>query len=182
MKHAAHESHDPGSTGEVSAPMGSRERHGASGSHPYRLLGWMTLGMFLVMYALMYAMVDRFAHVYHSLNQVYMAALMTGAMVLLEVLVMRHMYPDRSRNVVVVALSLLVLGVSWFGIRQQWGVGDRQFLRSMIPHHSGAILMCGNATVTDARIRALCGEIESSQQREIALMQQLLTEPDTASR
>ncbi len=126
------------------------------------------------MYALMYAMVDRFAHVYHSLNQVYMAALMTSAMVLLELVFMRHMYPDRTRNVVVIVLSLLVLSVSWFGIRQQWGIGDRQFLRSMIPHHSGAILMCNEATVTNPRIRALCGDIESSQQREIDLMEQLL--------
>jgi len=158
--------------------MGSHERHGASGSHPYRLLGWMTLGMFLVMYALMYAMVDRFAHVYHSLNQVYMAALMTGAMVLLELLLMRHMYPDRSRNLVVAALSLIVIGVSWFGVREQWGIGDRQFLRSMIPHHSGALRMCGQAKIVDERIRALCGEIRSSQQREIDLMTQLLAESD----
>jgi hypothetical protein len=142
----------------------------------------MTLVMFLAMYALMYAMVDSFAHVYHSLNQFYMAGLMTGALVLLELLFMRHMYPDRGRNVVVVVLSLVVLAVSWMGIRQQWGIGDLQFLRSMIPHHSGAILMCGEAAITDARIRELCGGIETSQQREIELMEQLLETPANQER
>jgi hypothetical protein len=172
MKHAAHESHGQASSaGSPSTTMGD---HNASTMHPYRLLGWMTLVMFFAMYALMYAMVDRFAHVYHSLNQIYMAALMTGAMVVLELVFMRHMYPDRKRNAVVIVLSLVVLAASWFGIRQQWGIGDRQFLRSMIPHHSGAILMCNEATVSNPRIRALCGDIESSQQREIELMEELL--------
>ncbi len=31
----------------------------------------------------------------------------------------------------------------------QAGIGDKEFLRSMIPHHSGAILMCEQATLTD---------------------------------
>jgi uncharacterized protein (DUF305 family) len=34
-------------------------------------------------------------------------------------------------------------------------VGDKQFLRSMIPHHAGAILMCEKASIKDAEIRAL---------------------------
>ena len=181
MQHAAHGSHSQAemkrehSKGEP--PMG----HGKADQRPYPLLAWMTLLMFVAMYALMYAMVDRFAHVYNSLNQVYMAALMTGAMVLLELGIMRHMYKDKRRNVVVVVLSVVVLLVSWFGIREQWGVGDRQFLRSMIPHHSGALLMCGESSVSDPRILALCQEILSSQQREIDLMEQLLAQPDVTA-
>lgn len=181
MQHESHGSHSQSAKKADPAHSGMKMDHAQGGMHPYRLLAWMTLVMFVAMYVLMYAMVDRVAHVYHSLNQGYMAALMTGAMVLLELGIMRHMYPDRSRNVIVVVLSMIVLAVSWFGIREQWGIGDRQFLRSMIPHHSGAILMCGNAAITDERIRALCGEIESSQQREIELMEQLLDQPETPS-
>ena len=58
----------------------------------------------------------------------------------------------------------------WFGIRKQTAIGDRQFLRSMIPHHAGAILMCQQASVTDAEIKRLCEGIISSQQREIDQM------------
>ena len=39
------------------------------------------------------------------------------------------------------ALSLVALAVLWILIRQQAAITDRQFLRSMIPHHAGAILM-----------------------------------------
>jgi uncharacterized protein (DUF305 family) len=50
-------------------------------------------------------------------------------------------------------------------------IGDRAFLRSMIPHHSGAILMCEEARLEDPEVRALCKEIIESQQREIDWMQ-----------
>jgi uncharacterized protein (DUF305 family) len=59
-------------------------------------------------------------------------------------------------------------------MRTQAAVGDRQFLRSMIPHHSGAILMCEQASLTDPEITALCRDIVESQRAEIAKMQALL--------
>lgn len=37
----------------------------------------------------------------------------------------------------------------------------------MIPHHSGAILMCGEASVQDAEFLKLCEAIVSSQRQEI---------------
>ena len=90
--------------------------------------------MFVATYALMYAMVDRFANVYSNLNQVYMAGLMTAPMVLIELAVMR----------------------------------------SMIPHHAGAILMCEEAPIASPEIRKLCTEIIEGQRREIAQMKALL--------
>ena len=47
---------------------------------------------------------------------------------------------------------------------------DEQFLRSMIPHHAGAILMCQEASIEDQEIRELCRSIIASQQTEIDLM------------
>jgi uncharacterized protein (DUF305 family) len=63
-------------------------------------------------------------------------------------------------------------------IRKQVGVTDRQFLKSMIPHHAGAILMCNNANITDPEIKKLCKEIIVSQEKEIALMKAKLKELD----
>ena len=60
------------------------------------------------------------------------------------------------------------------GIRQQAAIGDKSFLTSMIPHHAGAILMCERAPIQDAEIKKLCGEIISSQQREIDQMKSML--------
>ena len=36
------------------------------------------------------------------------------------------------------------------------------FCESMIPHHSGAILMCQETSITDAEIVTLCREIVES--------------------
>ena len=58
--------------------------------------------------------------------------------------------------------------------RTQTPIGDAQFLRSMIPHHSSAILMCERAAITDPEIEKLCGQIVKSQREEIAQMQALL--------
>jgi uncharacterized protein (DUF305 family) len=59
-------------------------------------------------------------------------------------------------------------------MRTQAAVGDDDFLRSMIPHHSGAILMCEKASLTDAEIIELCARIVRSQAEEIAQMQSIL--------
>jgi len=138
----------------------------------------MTGLSFVAMYILMYAMVDAPANVFNNLNQAYMAGLMIAPMLLIELWVMRGMYHNARLNAAI-ALGAIALGVlSFAGIRRQTAIGDRQFLRSMIPHHAGAILMCGQASLDDARVRALCGPIVSSQTEEIAIMKRLLQQPD----
>jgi uncharacterized protein (DUF305 family) len=137
-------------------------------------LAVMTVLSFVAMYILMYAMVDRIGYVYNSLNQVWMAALMAAPMVLIEVILMRKMYPDQAVNYAIMAGSIIA-GILFFTlIRFQVGIGDTQFIRSMIPHHSGAILMCREAPIIDSELRKLCGEIIESQQREIDQMQAIL--------
>lgn len=44
----------------------------------------------------------------------------------------------------------------------------------MIPHHSSAILMGREASVTDPEIAKLCGEITCSQEAEIDEMRAIL--------
>lgn len=108
----------------------------------YGKLGGMVVLSFAAMYALMYAMVDRFANVYTNLNQAYMAGLMTAPMIGFELLLMRAMYSSKKANVAILAGSGALLAVCFLFIRAQAGISDKQFLRSMIPHHAGAILMC----------------------------------------
>jgi uncharacterized protein (DUF305 family) len=86
------------------------------------------------------------------------------------------MYPDRRLNSALLAVGILGLAASWMLIRRQGGIDDGQFLRSMIPHHAGAILMCKEATVTDPEIRALCEGIIAGQQTEIDQMKRMLAE------
>jgi uncharacterized protein (DUF305 family) len=146
----------------------------SSHSMPYLHLAMMTALSFVAMYILMYSMVDRPGYVYNSVNQVWMAALMAAPMVLIELAVMGAMYPDKWLNAALMAGSVIAAIVFFALIRYQTGIGDVQFVRSMIPHHSGAILMCREASISDSELKKLCGEIIESQQREIDQMQAIL--------
>lgn len=153
----------------------SNASHARKGHYKHLLV--MTVLSFLAMYVLMYAMVNALANVYNSLNQFYMAGLMTASMVIIELIVMRAMYQDKRRNVWIGAASVAGLVGFFLFIRGQTAISDRQFLRSMIPHHAGAILMCQQASITDADIRRLCEGIVSSQQAEIDQMKAMLRNP-----
>jgi uncharacterized protein (DUF305 family) len=144
-------------------------------SHYGRLLV-MTAVSFIAMYILMYAMTDRLANVYPNFNQFYMAGLMTAAMVIIELLVMSGMYPNKRRNALFLAVSAVALIAFFAAIQKQTAISDRQFLRSMIPHHSGAILMCGQASLQNPELVRLCQSIKSDQAREIAFMKAKLRE------
>ena len=138
-------------------------------NHYGRLLV-MTVLSFISMYVFMYAMVDTFASVYPNFNQFYMAGLMTAPMVIIELLLMSAMYKNKRANIVIIAASIVALGAFFLMIRQQTFIADTQFLKSMIPHHAGAILMCEKATIKDAEIRQLCRTIIDGQRSEIAQM------------
>lgn len=140
----------------------------------YRRFALMLVLSFVAMFILMYAMVDRAGNALPNVNQAYMAALMSAPMAVLEMALMGAMYPDAKRNRIILVVGVVVGLLSWFAIRQQVGIGDRQFLRSMIPHHAGALLMCKEAKLSDPEVLALCQGIEASQTREIAQMKALL--------
>jgi hypothetical protein len=160
----------------------STKGHGAEahgGKNHYRHLGIMTALSFIAMYTLMYAMVDALDNVYMNFNQVWMAGLMAAPMVLIELGVMRSMYQDQRLNALFAGAAVVALVLFFLFIRRQTVIGDRQFLRSMIPHHAGAILMCNEARISDAAIKTLCQSIISSQQAEISQMKAMLSEkPD----
>ena len=143
-------------------------------TNQYWRLFAMTALSFISMYVFMYAMVDRLTNVYPSLNQLYMAGLMTAPMLIIEILLMWSMYKNATANVMIIAAAIVALGVSFMLIRQQTAVGDTQFLRSMIPHHAGAILMCENAPIKDAELKELCKAIVSGQRSEINQMKDKL--------
>lgn len=126
------------------------------------------------MYVLMYAMVDRFSNVYPNFNQLYMAGLMTAPMIIIELALIGAMYQKKQWNALIIGGSVVALIAFWLLIRQQTAILDIQFLKSMIPHHGGAILMCEQASLQDPEIKELCGNIISSQQSEIDQMKGIL--------
>lgn len=144
----------------------------------YKKLAWMLLLCFVVMYVFMYAMVDKLANVVPNVNQFYMAGLMTMPMLIIEILVMGGMYMNKRLNRVLLASGAAGALVFFLCIHNQVGVGDRQFLRSMIPHHAAAVLMVEEADLEDAEIKELARNIITSQKAEIQQMKDKLEELD----
>ncbi len=143
----------------------SRNGHEEGRSHYLRFAA-MILASFAAMYVLMYAMVNAVENALPNNNQLFMAGLMAAAMAIVELAIMGGMYPNKKLNLALVGVSILALAGFWFGLRGQVAISDRQFLKSMIPHHAGAILMCSEAAIQDVEIAQLCKSIVSSQQTD----------------
>lgn len=144
--------------------------------HPYKKLLLAIAINGVVMYFVMFSTLYSFEHFHLNINRLYMTMSMVAPMVILMLLIMGGMFQNKKLNLI---LHLVFAGVFILGIllvQTQTFVGNPQFLRSMIPHHSGAILRCKEASITDPEIEDLCVQIVDSQQKEIAKMEQLLTQ------
>ena len=143
----------------------------------YWMMGLNILVSTVIMYLLMFEMIFGFSAFYNNLNMFFMALTMAMPMGILMLMFMGSMYADKKLNLILYAGFAIVLVLAFVGVRQQALIGDRQFVRSMIPHHAGAILMCNKASIHDAEIRQLCfgpSGIVQSQHREIEQMEGIL--------
>ena len=140
----------------------------------YASLALQTIVSGIIMYLVMFVMIDNLGSFYNNLNMFYMTVMMVAPMVVLMVLAMKHMFPSRTANNALLAVAVIAFLGSFALIRTQTTIGDIGFLRSMIPHHSGAILMCREASIRDPEIKTLCNGIIRSQQQEIDQMKAIL--------
>ncbi|MEP6982581.1 MAG: DUF305 domain-containing protein [Sphingomicrobium sp.] len=140
----------------------------------YRMLGLNIIISTVIMYLLMFEMIWSANEFFNNLNMAYMALTMAMPMGILMLLLMGSMYQDRRLNLILYAVFALLFVLAFWGVRAQSAIGDRQFLRSMIPHHSGAVLMCSKAQIRDSEIKILCGRIIVSQTQEIEQMKGIL--------
>ena len=137
---------------------------------PYLRFGAMIAT--IVMYVLTYMNVFAVEHIRFSEERFYMVVLMGAAMAAY----MRGMYEDARINLSIV-VGALIVGVAAFLLSQsQILVGDANYMRGMIPHHSIAILTSERAGIEDVRVRELADEIIAAQRREIAEMDWLIAD------
>lgn len=129
---------------------------------------------FVIMYLVMYTMIAVLSDFYLNINNVYMTLMMVAPMAVVMLVAMRSMFPSNRMNLAIIVGAVVVFAASFIAMRTQAAVGNEQFLRSMIPHHSGAILMCQQSKITDPEISALCDQIIGSQKKEIAQMKAIL--------
>jgi len=128
----------------------------------------------VVMFVMMYLNSYSFEHVFFSETRAYMALYMGSAMAIIMLLFMLAMYKDKTKNMLILILALVMFIVSLWLVRSQASVADTAWMKSMIPHHSIAILTSERASIEDVRVRKLADEIIQAQRREIAEMQWLI--------
>ena len=132
----------------------------------------MALGL-LVMYVVMFSMIDGLHDFRNNLNMFYMAGTMWAPMGIFMLATMPGMFPRKALNIALHGLFIALTIASFAATRSQTLIHDRQFINSMIPHHSGAILMCREAALSDPELVALCEEIIEAQRSEIEQMEQI---------
>ncbi len=132
----------------------------------------------IVMYIVMFTMIDGIHDFRNNLNMFYMAVTMWAPMGIFMLATMPHMFSKGSLNVALYVLFAVLTIGSFTATRAQTLINDRQFIDSMIPHHSGAILMCREADLNDAELVDLCTEIIRAQRSEIDQMEQIRTRLD----
>jgi uncharacterized protein (DUF305 family) len=120
----------------------------------------------------MWVWADKWSDIRLSLNDLYMALLMTGWMFLLQGIVMKQM------NYALMGLALVI--ASLIAIRFQILVTQDQYLEGMIPHHSMAIFLSKKQIEKSGNnekiLKGLPFSIVQGQDKEIELMKQMLKE------
>jgi hypothetical protein len=138
-----------------------------------RFAAMIVTGMF-VMYWTMFVASYEWGHIQFSQSRVFMALVMGGAMTLVMLAWMLHMYRNLKANIAIVVVGLLLLGLGTFLDRSQATVDDTAFMRGMIPHHSLAITRAERFDVDDVRVCELAVAISEAQRREIDEMEWLI--------
>jgi len=136
----------------------------------YKMFAVNMLLSLVVMYLVMFSMIDGWGDFRNNLNTFYMALTMVAPMGIIMLATMRGMYTKGTLNIALYAGLAILFAAALAGTRQQTVIGDKQFIASMVPHHSGAILMCREASLKDAELVKLCDRITSSQRGEIEQM------------
>lgn len=142
----------------------------------YRKFMVMMLISFLIMYLVMFLNIDDISHYHTSITRIYMALLMVAPMAVVMMTMMGKMYPSQKTNMAIMAIAIVVFIITLIGLRTQTPIGDVQYMKAMIPHHSSAIMVSKHANLKDPDVKKLSEEIIQSQEKEIAEMEAKIKE------
>ena len=130
----------------------------------------------LVMFGLMYLNTFAFEHVFWSETRAWMALVIGAVMAVIMLSFMLSMYKSTKVNIAIYLGSVLVFMLALWLVRSQATIGDAEYMKAMIPHHSIAIMTSERAQITDQRVRKLADEIIEAQRREISEMKYLIND------
>ncbi len=140
----------------------------------YKKFSLMMAVSFIAMYLIMFLNIVDINHFYVSATRIYMAFLMAASMGVIMMLMMGKMYPDKKINTGIIIGSIIAFALILAALRTQTLIGDVQYMKAMIPHHSSAIMTSENADIKDPEVRKLADGIIEAQKREIAEMKAIL--------
>lgn len=146
----------------------------------YKRFGVTMILSFLVMYFIMFLNVDRLQHYHTSITRIYMAILMVAAMAVVMMLMMAKMYANKMLNTIIIVGGAIIFVLVLIGLRTQTPIGDIQYMKAMIPHHSSAIMVSKHANLKDPEVKKLSEQIIQSQEKEIAQMEARIRELEKA--
>jgi hypothetical protein len=134
------------------------------------MIGTSTFIMFFFMYQLVFT----FDHALFSVNRLIASLVMGCVMTVVMLSFMWSMYKGKGTKIAVLVVAALLSVLLLFVNRSQAVIGDVNFMRSMIPHHSIAINNARKSTITDPRVRELADQIIRAQVLEINAMERLI--------
>ena len=127
-----------------------------------------------IMFVLMYQLVYAWDHALFSLTRFVGVLVMGCVMTAVMLVFMWRMYRPDAAKIAVLAFAVIG-GVALLAVnRSQALIGDRDFMKAMIPHHSIAINNARKADIRDPRVRYLADRITRDQVKEIAEMKMLI--------
>lgn len=151
--------------------MENNQNHKKAYFNFFAMIATSMFAMFFLMYTHSYQIID---HFWFSETRLFMTMIMGGAMIIIMLLYMLHMYQNKKANTFILLFGILLIAGSIWLVRSQVTVSDTDYMEGMIPHHSIAILTSERSQIKDVRVRKLANEIIKAQRREIMEMQWLI--------
>ena len=136
----------------------------------------------LIMFFLMYQLVYSFEHAMFSVNRLLASLVMGCVMTIVMLSFMWSMYKGMGTKIAILVVAALLGATLLYVNRSQALIGDVNFMKAMIPHHSIAIMTSERARISDPRVRELADEIIRAQRREIAEMEYLISDLEKKDR
>jgi hypothetical protein len=145
----------------------------AKGMGWWRFAAMIATSTFIMLF-LMYQLVYSFDHALFSVNRLIASLVMGCIMTAVMLSFMWSMYRGKGAKIAVLVVAALLGVILLFVNRSQAVIGDVNFMRSMIPHHSIAINNARKASISDPRVRELADGIIRAQVLEITAMKLLI--------
>lgn len=130
----------------------------------------------VVMFFLMYQLVYSWGHAVFSLTRLVSSLIMGCVMTAIMLGFMWRMYRPETAKIVVLTVAIIGGAALLAANRSQILIGDADFMKAMIPHHSIAINNARKADIRDPRVRYLADRITRDQVKEITEMRMLLAD------